>query len=1555
MGRLRKGVIALLAALAMVFGMPAAAMAAEGDVAQIVGGASYATLDEAIAAAKDGDSIELLNNGEIKQGFDKELTFVGNGSISVNQQLSYQGTAWPTFTKSLTFDGIEVNWTSDGSDQWLIFCLSGSLNITNGSKFTIRFSSEDSASRNAIYMNAGSSIDINNGSTFQIVGEDTEHKTGQGIQLDQAGKAAINVTGDSTFLIDGTNRGYVNSPSITVNNSTFTVQNCTNNGSNGGNFTATNGAKVSFLNNAVLGLSTNDLSIQNGSQLVASGNGSTGVTVGAGDFLLDGTSSLIASSNGTRSWGAGLNLTNSNTGLVESGAKLEITGNNGDGLDNQRETVIEEGAHVTITNNTDGNGGGIYNPGSLTLPSNAAVYNNHASTSGADIYSTGTITFGRVGSDWKLDGVDFEGNLADCTDAIDGWYDDSKGSRWEAHNAPYHAEVFDEFTNGLATVKGTLALKAAHGLTPLDPGDETGWETSKSKTATNLDANYDSEVTLSLPAAEEQLVSDVVFVLDKSTSTSVEDEIVGMLQSLSERVEDTGAKVKVGVVIFNARANTVFNLAELNEQSLPEIAEAIRTTISSGTNTHAGLLAGTAMLDADKDVADSRKHLIFVSDGITYIFDSDAKAIGIQNGDKTNVFAGPDNWSTKYGNNEAPANWDAWIAQISGQIEADNGKYDAPYDGTDFQDLLEQGKAIAYDDRDEHAMSIDRALYETYQVYQAASSKYNCYAINATSNADHPWAKSFMEHLARGKQVDFSTIENDIYYLLDAGSSVVDYIGSGTDDKGCEYDFSFVDDLDRMTLTVGDVEQKKVELVDASFTNGVTSAYGFGAEHEDHSYDYELYYYANGTEADPGEHFVWKINVPVSNFAPVELTYAVHLENPTADGEEHGVYSGDGSSDTATALYTNNEATLYPFDSNEEQGVPENFPKPTVSYQTATVTPAEITIYMGGTQGYEGVVTGEGDDDIVGTSTNSLPEPGYYVELPDTINSVLQEALKDRLEDGEDVTTSDEEGTFIAVDLSDIVSVGTIDGTKSWAFEAYGHNDSTAYDRFVYRIVPSEDVADTPAVRLQFTPLDENGNADGEPVPSDSFDPSEEGRLQSDYAMSIYPGDNNDADIVMTVKLSDEEVYTLPVFRGSSTLHVRYVVDSDENNNPVTGVVNDINDEAVEPDNAYAVIDQDANYYVNESGIDVAADQGAAPSLLFDSIVTSETGESEDTFDSALLKKSEDVVAGVDSTFQVDGHESKYLDLVDANNGNTWLTTNSDVTVYWPYPAGTTKNTEFHLVHFQGLDRGDNSNDELVSVIDEMNPGHIQVETTDNGVRFTLTPDETTDRVAFSPFVLVWGTSGSTPTPDPDPDPDPTPDPEPEDPEPSDPSDPTDSDTDVSKELGGRELEAGEFTFSTATAEDYGSAVSPSRLTATNAADGSVDFGGGFTFSEEGTYDFVISEVLPSDDDPEADGVQRDGVTYDEATYRATATVEEVDGKLQVTWTVDDAITFTNDYHEPEQPAEPDQPSTPEEPGKPEEGLPGTGDAAPAAIAAVAGIGLACIAGAVALRKRGEK
>ena len=56
------------------------------------------------------------------------------------------------------------------------------------------------------------------------------------------------------------------------------------------------------------------------------------------------------------------------------------------------------------------------------------------------------------------------------------------------------------------------------------------------------------------------------------------------------------------------------------------------------------------------------------------------------------------------------------------------------------------------------------------------------------------------------------------------------------------------------------------------------------------------YDYGNGKGT---EHFVWEINVPVSNFAPVQLTYTVKLVNPKTTEGTYGVYdkNGDGLND----------------------------------------------------------------------------------------------------------------------------------------------------------------------------------------------------------------------------------------------------------------------------------------------------------------------------------------------------------------------------------------------------------------------------------------------------------------------------------------------------------------------------------------------------------------------------------------------------------------------------------------------------------------------------------
>ncbi|WP_300367672.1 right-handed parallel beta-helix repeat-containing protein [uncultured Subdoligranulum sp.] len=379
-------------------------------------------------------------------------------------------------SRVLTFDGsgVEVEWNSEeGTAPWLMLSLSGTMNVTNGAKVAFTVDSGNTGNRNAIYMNAGAAINVTNGSTFIIKGNETAGKEGQGIQLDKTGQSKINVTGNSTFLIDGTNRGYVNSPSIYVEDSTFTVQNCTANASNGGDFTAVN-STVTYQDNKGHGLSADNVTLKN-STLTADHNGYYGAR-SAGEFLVDGTSILTVTNNSNGGDYAGLKLTsNVKDGKVEAGAVVTITDNYCSGLSNNGKCVFEEGSKLTITNNnndkgTSSHGGGIYNSGAsakLTLPSDAIIYNNHSKTDSDDIYNSAssTITFPAVGSSWVLD---------DCGETIDGWYDDSENARWNVHNGDYHADLFEDFNNGVANVSGPVSLKAAHAETAtVQPADIT--------------------------------------------------------------------------------------------------------------------------------------------------------------------------------------------------------------------------------------------------------------------------------------------------------------------------------------------------------------------------------------------------------------------------------------------------------------------------------------------------------------------------------------------------------------------------------------------------------------------------------------------------------------------------------------------------------------------------------------------------------------------------------------------------------------------------------------------------------------------------------------------------------------------------------------------------------------------------------------------------------------------------------------------------------------------------------------------------------------------------
>lgn len=1004
----------------------------EGEDVAMIGDKGYKTLDEAIAAAVDGDTIEIVNNCSTQNGFaiggktnnnenPNDLTINGNGhTITLDQKGIYIAKDGDTPSK-LTFNNCNLDIrpifgtpTINGEGyKWATVIINYDCKLTfNDSTVTVQQPSGETTVTTGFYYHEGSKIDLNN--TKMYVQNFKSNAFSADVKDNgQPYSSELNILSASNLNISNNYAGVTAAMKVTITNSSFTSSN-RGNASNEADYFITD-SKVAISGNGGHGMSARNVEIVN-SNVTCEGNGGFGVTY-YGSMKMDGSSTLNANQNGN----AGLRANNKGkTSDVASGAKVNILGNSHNGLENYGDFTFEDGVILRINNNDEvsTNGGGIYNAGSIILPSDTEIMNNHAKQTGGGICNDGTvtvpngvklynnhadlagddihlgsedrfnnasITFYPVGSDWTLTQTQLP---------ITGWYFDGhkdgtstklNTNRWSQGN---YYDLANVTADGI-TLRGFQSLKAAHAYAydPETPVNPTDWEHSKSKTATNLDANYQSQVTLSLPAAQEQLVSDVVFVLDKSTSATVEDQMIGMLNSLNDQVTETGAKVKVGVVIFNKVANRVLELTELNSDNMSQIEDAIRQEISSGTNTHAGLLAGKAMLDADTSVDANRKYMIFVSDGITYMYNAEptvtAWSFFSDDPDIYATWAGPDNWNSKYGNNNAPENWVSWLDDIGQKVVAQGTTYEYPYDGTPTNTTPKDKEQ-----QSNYANSIDKALYLTHQVYQEAQNAgYHCYAMNASSNADHPWATSFMNYLAGGKTVSFDDIQNDIYYLLDAGSQVVDVIGEGIDNVGNEYDFKFIDEADKLTLKVGN------EVLPIHEENGY---YGFGekltsGDYAGH-YPYELTYYPEGMGTRSlevaGELFRWDINVPVSNFAPVQLTYTVQLTNPqTADGT-YGQYDADGSKEYA-GLYTNKMAILYPVDSNGVEGEQEAFQKPTVSYTISNgkpvdppVDPEDPTPRPGG---------GGDEDDDTPTIINETPVPTTTIEDEDVPMADLPE------------------------------------------------------------------------------------------------------------------------------------------------------------------------------------------------------------------------------------------------------------------------------------------------------------------------------------------------------------------------------------------------------------------------------------------------------------------------------------------------------------------------------------------------------------------------------------
>lgn len=467
----------------------------------------------------------------------------------------------------------------------------------------------------------------------------------------------------------------------------------------------------------------------------------------------------------------------------------------------------------------------------------------------------------------------------------------------------------------------------------------------------------------------------------------------------------------------------------------------------------------------------------------------------------------------------------------------------------------------------------------------------------------------------------------------------------------------------------------------------------------------------NGEEAVAAADGQYTIRGPINVDASVTITYTyIVQDSDVAAGEiknTAGVYLPDG-------------------DTPDPGDEPDGKDDVTVEMDdyTINIAPANITIYTGG-DGYAGVLADDEGNLVSSTTENGLPEPGYHIDLPEAVETWLEE---------HDVDMS------AAADLANYLHFRYYDAngemTRNWDLEDQGvySMEGDTVTAYVYSLSTNTvegEFKDTP-VRLEFT---NNGE-----IVTDDIVEMDENTASATYQMTIYDGglDQSQIKAVFTAKDSEgnEKSITCNVTIGTGNLTVKSVADE----NPVTNTINGTANNTTPT----AVADDGVEFYVNDSEVKIENDDNRVQ-LLVDSVSNSAE------FDGELEDHAVGQVDAQDGVSLSDAQaQSYYLDLVDTKNGNAVVTMGDDdeLTIYWPMPDDADPNGDFYIVHYDEMDRTDT---DMQTTAPEVKKASVTQD--DNHLTFTTG--------SFSPFVLVYEQKDSgTPTPPvTDPDDDPTPPP----------------------------------------------------------------------------------------------------------------------------------------------------------------------------------------------------
>ena len=372
--------------------------------------------------------------------------------------------------------------------------------------------------------------------------------------------------------------------------------------------------------------------------------------------------------------------------------------------------------------------------------------------------------------------------------------------------------------------------------------------------------------------------------------------------------------------------------------------------------------------------------------------------------------------------------------------------------------------------------------------------------------------------------------------------------------------------------------------------------------------------------------------------------------------------------------------------------------KPDEAY-AVKIAPMNLTVYVGG-DGYHGVIGEDGK-----FAENDLPEIGFYLTLPDDINAMLGGTAENpvNLSGKLRLTSDDDNGTM-----------------HSWSLELYSdesksHVMENGRRVYIYKLRQIDDGEET-VPRVQFT------RADGSVMTESKFQALLTDQFRN-YKISVYQG-LLDEQIYKATLTADGQTFTRPIKLGTGTLKVR------GNNDTTYRAIENNTIPSVNPQEKDIMLVSTAQtgtqYYINNSGISVPSSDDVK--LMVDH-----------SLDDALLS------AYINRTSNTEGkysYQFRYLDLVDTSNGNTYVTMGAGqkMNLYWPVPSDAKSNSEFHIIHFKGIDRDSDAdvNELLTTRIPEKLTGETVTIGGQKFVKFAVN--------SFSPFALLYEKDTSTPT-----------------------------------------------------------------------------------------------------------------------------------------------------------------------------------------------------------------